>query len=162
MDGPHSIRPKRPRGRLGHGGVDPLRQIRNTLQRGPDGLSGGVGGQPCGKRVDGLDQIIGADLAGLGDQVRMHDLDFRAEPLRLARHDALFAGRQSAHQIVLAGVKEHQMEETALIARAHLVGLLQGRAGHMRLDHHVQRDKARRAALTTLGNRHAPRAVDNP
>jgi hypothetical protein len=137
--------------------INPFGQVGRQGEGGLGRAAHDAGGQTRSERIDRLQQILVGNLVRRRNQVGMNDLHFRAETLRLARHHPARPLRQHAAQIIGLRVKKRQVQKARLVAQAHLIGLLHGRAGDVFF--HLRLDRDQPADIARIGNRQPPRAV---
>ena len=104
------------------GGVDPFWQLRQSVERGADGLAQDLERQPRGQRIDRLDGLQAGDLVGRADVVGVGDLDFLGEGFDLAADHPDLALGERLPEVIFVSVEEHQGDGAGVVGAVDLVG----------------------------------------
>lgn len=157
VEGPDRVAEARPVPLGRHRRIEPFGKVGQEGDGAADRLAQCLRREAGGQRIHGFDQRgLGRFLLG-HHEVGMQHLDFRPEAFAAAGDDPCFAHGQEALEIVGAGVEIDQVQEAALVAHAHLVGLALAPAGNVVLHRRREGDDL---AVHRLGHVHLPGPVD--
>ena len=105
------------------GRVEPLRQERQALDRGMDGLADHLEAEARRQGIDRLDGFQALGFLRPGDVIGVGHLQAVVEDLDLAADHPGLPRRQRPGQVVAVDVEEHELQAAAVVVAEHAVGL---------------------------------------